>query len=316
MILDENTSIYLDEFQNNIPIKFNYLKVNSGEKHKNLKTVEKVWDFLNENLIHKNDVVIIVGGGMVGDLASFATSTYKRGVNFILFPTTLLSMVDSSIGGKTGINYHFLKNNIGTFSIPEAVFYSSEFLKSLPKNELFSGLAEVYKHCIIKDRKTWNYLKNSIDQLDYDYLIKTSYLLKSEIVKKDPFEKNTRKKLNFGHTIAHAIESYLLERNKPILHGFAVAKGIIIESYIAYRQNLLSQKEFEEIEHQINFRFGNYFNFEINVNELIKLLKFDKKNTCKTINFSLPTAIGNVTVNHEIELNKVKSFLVEFLQND
>ena len=188
--------------------------------------------------------------------------------------------------------------------------------KSKVKIKLIEGTATWAEPSGLINSGTWNYLKNSIDQLDYDYLIKTSYLLKSEIVKKDPFEKNTRKKLNFGHTIAHAIESYLLERNKPILHGFAVAKGIIIESYIAYRQNLLSQKEFEEIEHQINFRFGNYFNFEINVNELIKLLKFDKKNTCKTINFSLPTAIGNVTVNHEIELNKVKSFLVEFLQND
>lgn len=316
VILDENTSIYLADFQDIIQQKFNFLEINSGEKHKNLKSIEQIWDFLNYNHIKKNDIVIILGGGMVGDLASFAVSTFKRGINFVLFPTTLLSMVDSSIGGKTGFNFNNIKNNIGTYSIPEAVFYSSEFLKSLPKNELFSGLAEVLKHCIINDKETWNYLKKPFEQLDYDHLIKKSYLLKSNITKQDAKEKNLRKKLNFGHTIGHAIESSMLSRKNPILHGFAVAKGIILESFIAYRKNLLSKNDYKEIVFQVNFMFENYINFEINLNDIINLLKFDKKNTGNTINFSLPTRIGEVTINHEIELKKVKSYLLEFFKND
>lgn len=316
VIFDENTSIYLSNFKEIIQQKFNFLKIKSGEKHKNLKSIEQIWDFLNDNHIKKNDIVIIIGGGMVGDLASFAVSTFKRGIDFVLFPTTLLSMVDSSIGGKTGFNFNNIKNNIGTYSIPEAVFYSSEFLKSLPKSELFSGLAEVLKHCIINDKDTWNYLKKPFDQLDYNHLIKKSYFLKSNITKQDPKEKNLRKKLNFGHTVGHAIESFYLNKKQPLLHGFAIAKGMIIESFIAKKEKILNDDDFQEIRNILTKYFSSYIDFKIKTESLIKLMKFDKKNTSKKINFSLPNSIGEVSINHEIELEKVESYLLEFFQND
>ena len=225
-------------------------------------------------------------------------------------------MADASIGGKTGFNYQFLKNNIGTFTLPKAVFLDTTFLETLPKIELDSGIAEVYKHSIIGDVDLWNYLKVNSKELDLDYIVKSSKNLKLEIVSKDPYEKNIRKKLNFGHTIGHAIESYLLDSNAPTLHGFAIAKGMIIESFIAKKENLLSENYFQEIKTVLSNNFKSYLNFKIDSKAIIKLILSDKKNTKSTINFSLPTKIGEVTINHEIELKKVESYLLEFLQND
>jgi 3-dehydroquinate synthase len=316
LVLDENTDCYLKDFQDVFGVDFTFLKLKSGEENKNLNSISKIWDFLNTNNINRNDTLLILGGGMVGDIASFAAATYKRGIDFILFPTTLLSMVDSSIGGKTGFNFNHLKNNIGTFNTPKAVFYSSEFLKTLPENEIYSGLAEVYKHSIIEDKETWNYLKNTTSGLNYEYLTKSSFLLKSKIVAEDPLEKSSRKKLNFGHTVGHAIESYLLTKKTPVLHGIAIAKGIIIESYIAYKQKLLSEKDFKTIETEINIKFKKFFNFKIKLIDVLNLMKFDKKNTSNTINFSLPTTIGNVIVNQEISQEKVADYLKRYFSND
>jgi 3-dehydroquinate synthase len=253
---------------------------------------------------------------MLTDLAGFAASTYKRGIEFIYFPTTLLAMADAAIGGKTGFNYQFLKNNIGTFTLPKAIFLDTTFLTTLPKIELDSGIAEVYKHSIIGDADLWNYLKVNPKKLDLDYIIQSSKNLKLEIVNKDPFEKSIRKKLNFGHTIGHAIESYLLDSNSPTLHGFAIAKGMIIESFISKKENLLSENYFHEIKTVLSNKFKPYLNFKIDSKSIIKLMLSDKKNTQNTINFSLPIKIGEVTINHELELKEVESYLLEFFQND
>ena len=316
LIVDENTFQHINYLEENFSVTSTHLKLESGEKNKTFNSVLKIWDFLNRNNVKSSDLLFILGGGMLTDLAGFAASTYKRGIEFIYFPTTLLAMADAAIGGKTGFNYQFLKNNIGTFTLPKAIFLDTTFLTTLPKIELDSGIAEVYKHSIIGDADLWNYLKVNPKKLDLDYIVQSSKNLKLEIVNKDPFEKSIRKKLNFGHTIGHAIESYLLDSNTPTLHGFAIAKGMIIESFIAKKENLLSEKYFHEIKTVLSNKFKPYLKFKIDSKSIIKLMLSDKKNTQNTINFSLPVRIGEVTINHELELKKVESYLLEFFQND
>ena len=316
LIVDENTSQYVNYLEKSLSISATYLELENGEKNKNFNSVLKVWKFLNHNNLKTNDILFILGGGMLTDLAGFAASTYKRGIEFVLLPTTLLAMADAAIGGKTGFNYQFLKNNIGTFTLPKAVFIDTIFLKTLPKREIDSGIAEVYKHGIIGDVNLWDYLKENTEKLDYHRLIKSSYKLKLEIISKDPHEKGLRKKLNFGHTIGHAIESYLLNSNSPTLHGFAIAKGMVAESYFAKKENLLTEDNFQEIKTVLNNKFVNYFNFKIDPKEIIHLMLSDKKNTKNSINFSLPQKIGEVTINHEIDVEKVESYLLDFFQND
>ena len=316
LIVDENTFQHINYLEDNFLVSSTHLKLESGEKNKTFNSVLKIWDFLNRNNVKSSDLLFILGGGMLTDLAGFAASTYKRGIEFVYFPTTLLAMADAAIGGKTGFNYQFLKNNIGTFTLPKAIFLDTTFLTTLPKIELDSGIAEVYKHSIIGDADLWNYLKVNPKKLDLDYIVQSSKNLKLEIVSKDPYEKNIRKKLNFGHTIGHAIESYLLDSNAPTLHGFAIAKGMIIESFIAKKENLLSEDYFHEIKTVLSNKFKPYLNFTIDSKSIIKLMLSDKKNTQNTINFSLPIKIGEVTINHELELKKVESYLLEFFQND
>ncbi len=316
LIVDENTIQHIDYLEENFSVTSTHLELESGEENKTFNSVLKIWDFLNRNHVKSSDLLFVLGGGMLTDLAGFAASTYKRGIEFIYIPTTLLAMADASIGGKTGFNFQYLKNNIGTFTLPKAVFLDTKFLETLPKIELDSGIAEVYKHSIIGDVDLWKYLKVNSKEIDLYYIVKSSKDLKLKIVNQDPYEKSIRKKLNFGHTIGHAIESYLLDSNSPTLHGFAIAKGMIIESFIAKKENLLSENNFKEIKTVLYDKFKSYLNFKIDSEAIIKLIQSDKKNTKSTINFSLPTKIGQVTVNHEIELKKVESYLLEFFQND
>ena len=316
LIVDENTIQHINYLEENFSVTSTHLKLESGEKNKTFNNVLKIWDFLNNHNVKSSDLLFILGGGMLTDLAGFAASTYRRGVEFVYLPTTLLAMADASIGGKTGFNYQFLKNNIGTFTLPKAVFLDTTFLKTLPKKEIDSGIAEAYKHSIIGDINLWNYLKENTKELDFEYIVKSSKNLKLEIVNQDPYEKNIRKKLNFGHTVGHAIESYLLDTNSPNLHGFAIAKGMIIESFIAKKENLLSENYFTEIKTILSNKFKSYLNFKTDPIAIIKLMQSDKKNTKSTINFSLPTKIGEVTINHEIESKKVQSYLLEFFKND
>lgn len=316
LIVDENTIQHIDYLEENFSVTSTHLELESGEENKTFNSVLKIWDFLNRNHVKSSDLLFVLGGGMLTDLAGFAASTYKRGIEFIYIPTTLLAMADASIGGKTGFNFQYLKNNIGAFTLPKAVFLDTTFLETLPKIELDSGIAEVYKHSIIGDVDLWNYLKVNSKEIDLDYIVKSSKDLKLKIVNQDPYEKSIRKKLNVGHTIGHAIESYLLDSNSPTLHGFAIAKGMIIESFIAKKENLLSENNFKEIKTVLFDKFKSYLNFKIDSEAIIKLIQSDKKNTKSTINFSLPTKIGEVTVNHEIELKKVESYLLEFFQND
>ena len=316
IFIDENTQNWLSHFQVSTFKTAFVLVLKAGEYNKNLKQVDLIWNFLNQKLANRNDEVYIIGGGVICDLAAFAISTFKRGIPFHLVPTTLLAMVDASIGGKTGFNFKNLKNNIGTFNHPKTIFCDHQFLSTLSQKEIISGMAEVFKHAIIGDPKLWEHLANQhIDSLDYEYLIPRSSNLKMKVVKADPKEEGERKKLNFGHTVGHAIESALLLSKKPTLHGFAVAFGMIAESFLSYKLNLCSLDTYMEIKHKLNVFFKPHLDFNIDEKSVFGFMAHDKKNNHSLINFSLPKKIGEVIIDVEINKIEVKSILKEFKVN-
>tara|TARA_B100001057_G_scaffold311809_1_gene311834 strand:+ start:524 stop:1618 length:1095 start_codon:yes stop_codon:yes gene_type:complete len=293
-----------------IGIKFN-------EKIKNLSTVKKLLDTLGKNNFNRNDCVISVGGGIAGDICSFASSVYKRGLNFVNIPTTLLSQVDSSIGGKTGINNFLGKNMIGTFYQPDVVINDITFLKSLPKREMICGYAEILKHSLISNKKFFIFLKDnfkSILNLKSEIIKKTifnSCKIKKSFVEKDEKEKNLRKTLNYGHTFAHAFESTLGYTNK-LNHGEAVLLGILAASKFSNKENLLSSGELNIIEKHISeLKYNNFKTYfkKANVNKILRFMKSDKKNTSKEINLILLKKIAKPVLNNTYSQLKVKKFI-------
>ena len=292
ILVDENTKRdcfpKLQKLENSIVIE-----IKSGEEYKNINTCNFIWEQLTEHNFDRNSLLINLGGGVIGDMGGLCASTYKRGIDFVQIPTTLLSMVDASVGGKVGINFNQFKNHIGLFNNPKAVFISIDFLESLPENQLKSGFAEVVKHALISDNSLWKQLlSTTFDSLDWGNIIETSVQIKNKIVSVDPFEKGERKKLNFGHTFGHAIESFYLEKETPILHGEAVFMGMILETDISN----LSKTEKNEIK---NYIFSNFsLPYTPKKNNLHKFLIKDKKNQSGKINFSLLNKIGNCTIDN------------------
>lgn len=269
------------------------IEIGSGEEHKNLSSCNCIWKVLTDNKFDRNAILINLGGGVIGDMGGFCASIYKRGIDFIQIPTTLLAMTDAAIGGKIGVNLKSLKNHIGLFRNPKSVIINTDFLKTLPEKELRSGFAEVVKHALISNKSLWEYLINTeFEILDWEELITTSVKQKNKIVLADPEEIGDRKKLNFGHTFGHAIESYYLEKGTPILHGEAIFMGIILETELSK----IEETEKNEIKHYIL----NHFTLPYipNKTKLLKFLKNDKKNKSKKINFSLLNRIGSCTIDN------------------
>jgi 3-dehydroquinate synthase len=292
ILIDENTKKHclkkLPKLENSIIIE-----IESGEKNKTISTCDLIWEELTHHKFDRNSVLINLGGGVIGDMGGFAAATYKRGVDFIQIPTTLLAMVDASIGGKLGIDSNSLKNQVGLFSNPELVIINPIFLQTLPEEELKSGFAEVVKHALITDKGLWKKITNTpFNNLDWKEIIYTSIEIKNKIVISDPKEKGERKKLNFGHTFGHAIESYYLEKGTPILHGEAIFMGIILESEISN----LTQSEKNEIKNYILSNFA--LPYTPKKSYLHKFLLNDKKNQEGKINFSLLKGIGNCTIDN------------------
>tara|TARA_B100000809_G_scaffold266700_1_gene330848 strand:- start:8910 stop:9980 length:1071 start_codon:yes stop_codon:yes gene_type:complete len=280
------------------------LEIPDGEINKNINTCSLLWNKLSENGADRNSLIINLGGGVVTDLGGFIASTFKRGVFFINIPTTLLSMVDASVGGKNGVDLGLLKNQIGTINNPEMVLIDTDFLKTLPENQIISGYAEMLKHGLIHSREYWDKVKSfdilKIDELEN--LIWESVLIKNDVITKDPFEKNLRKTLNYGHTLGHAIESYSLDQNKfpTLLHGEAIAIGMILTSYISFKQLDFPEQTLSDISHHIIKKFNKaLFNIE-DINAVIELLKFDKKNYNGKVLFVLLNDIGNHKLNCEV----------------
>ncbi|MBK9192484.1 MAG: 3-dehydroquinate synthase [Crocinitomicaceae bacterium] len=278
------------------------IEIPAGEENKNLEICHSVWQTLSEMNISRKDVLLNFGGGMVTDLGGFVASTFKRGIPFVNIPTSLLSQVDASVGGKTGIDLDAYKNQVGTFAEPDFVFISNEFLETLPDEQLISGFAEMLKHGLIADVAYWEELStlNPLENKQLLTLIKKSVSLKSEIVLADFDEKGPRKILNFGHTIGHALESYFLQKKNPQLHGHMVGLGMLAEAYLSKEMKLISETEFMQIESVCRNHFGKYLKEKPDTDRMIQVMQNDKKNDSGKINFSLLNGIGKCNFNVEV----------------
>ncbi|WP_142786043.1 3-dehydroquinate synthase [Changchengzhania lutea] len=300
ILVDENTHVHclpnlLEKLETACVVEI--IEIESGEINKNIDTCVGVWNALSELDADRKSLLINVGGGVVTDLGGFVACTFKRGIDYINLPTTLLSMVDASVGGKTGVDLGHLKNQIGVISLPNLVLIDTSYLETLAQNQMRSGLAEMLKHGLIKDANYWNKLKN-LSQLafdDLDELIYESVLIKKDVVEKDPFENNLRKTLNFGHTLGHAIESYFLSKadKQTLLHGEAIVIGMILACYISTKLSELNLNQADMIKESLINYYGKVEILEDDHKPILDLLKYDKKNHHGNINFVLLESIGN-----------------------
>lgn len=287
------------------------ITVKPGEEQKNIRTCEIIWRTMTEQMLDRHSVMIILGGGVLGDMGGFCAATYKRGIDFILVPTTLLAQVDASIGGKLGIDFDDFKNHIGVFQLPALTLLYSGFLKTLPETELRSGYAEVIKHILTYDKAMWQRIKTKpLAEQDWDTLIAHSVKFKADVVTKDPREKGLRKILNAGHTIGHAVESYFIRVHERILHGEAIALGLVAEGYIASRKGMLSSADLEEIRKYIFRIYGKKAITDSQIEEIARLVVQDKKNKGNKILCVLQNGIGEAHWDNEISLDEVKEALV------
>lgn len=310
IICDENTYQYCLPKLGDIVQNATLVNIPAGEQHKNIETCQKIWHTMTAQNLDRKALCINLGGGVIGDMGGFCAATYKRGINFIQIPTTLLSQVDASVGGKLGIDFEGFKNQIGVFEEPSTVLIDTSFLETLSQREKLSGFAEIIKHCLIADKKMWDKISSTnFENQDIDFLVNHSVAIKSKIVEQDPQEKNIRKLLNFGHTIGHAIESYFLETQKPFLHGEAVAWGMVAESFIAYQLGYLTDKELEKISFFIQNNYTKSY-LEAEMMESIITLTFqDKKNEQGTHKFTLLKSIGNGIFDVNVSISEIKEAL-------
>jgi 3-dehydroquinate synthase len=319
IITDSNTNEYclhkfLPYLETDLTIEI--IEFEAGEINKNIDTCIEVWKVLTDLGADRKSLVINLGGGVVTDLGGFVASTFKRGVDFINIPTTLLSMVDASVGGKTGVDLGNLKNQIGVINVPTMVLIDTQYLETVPQNELRSGLAEMLKHGLIFDKNYWEQFLDisTIDFSDLDLLIHRSVVIKNEIVMQDPTEKNIRKALNFGHTLGHAIESYFLENESKtnLLHGEAIAVGMILESYISWQKKLITEIEYRQIKITIKAIYDEVLIEENDLQPIMDLLIHDKKNEFGTIQFALIEGIGSIKINQLVENELILSAFKDY----
>ncbi len=299
ILMDENTNtncstIFLQELKTSSEVEI--IEIEAGEEFKNLQTCEGVWNVLSELGADRKSIMINLGGGVVTDLGGFVASAFKRGIKFVNVPTSLLAMVDASVGGKTGVDLGNLKNQIGFIVQPEMVVIDTGYLSTLPSAEMRSGLAEILKHGLISNEEYWNKVSNLKD-LDLNHLeaiIKESVEIKKKIVRQDPYEKNIRKTLNYGHTLGHAIESYCLtnENRQKLLHGEAIAAGMILETYLSAKLRDFPENKLSKVTALITDMYGKHSFSKSEIAEIKSLMKFDKKNEKGNINFVLLEDIG------------------------
>ncbi len=319
LLVDENSFTHcVSDFilQTDLTNDIEIIEIESGEENKTLEICQHIWQtFLDFNADRKT-LLINLGGGVITDLGGFIASTYKRGIDFINVPTTLLAQIDASVGGKVGVDFNNFKNIVGVFNEPKLVVIYPYFLKTLNKRQMLSGYAEALKHGLIADKLYWKMLQAGLlsDANNWEKLIETSIEIKNNIVKNDFEEKGERKKLNFGHTIGHAIESHSLKHDKlPLLHGEAIAIGMICEAYLSHLMINLSSKELKEISDTILTYFNPYPIKESFFNHYLELMKNDKKNENRAINFTLLKAIGEAEFNHEVSAENIVESLKYYI---
>ena len=292
--------------------------IRPADTHKTLDTLAEVWTALSQGGATRHSLMINLGGGMVTDLGGFAASTFKRGIDFINIPTTLLAMVDASVGGKTGINFNGLKNEIGVFSDSRFVIINTRFLDTLDHANVCSGYAEMLKHGLISDEKHWAELVGfdlaRPDLAQLQRMVADSIKVKERIVEEDPHEHGIRKALNLGHTMGHAFESFAMKHGRPILHGYAVAYGLVCELYMSARKTGFPAGRMRQT---VRFILDNYGRFDFTCDdyaELLELMRHDKKNTSGSINFTLLAGIGDIRINQTAtkeEMEEAMDFLRE-----
>ena len=298
ILTDQNTHAYCLPYIEKLieREKVDVLNIGQGESKKVIGTVIEIWNFLQQQGADRESLLINLGGGMLLDIGGFAASTFKRGMKFINIPTTLLSMVDASVGGKTGINLNDYKNHIGTFSQPEYVLISPVFLRTLDTRQIYAGWAEMLKHGIIRSESHLHKLLDvnpeDIDEKYLTELIYESVEIKNHFVQEDPYEQNLRKVLNFGHTIGHAFESMAFSGKQSLLHGEAVANGLICELYLSEKFYTPGENKIRRI---TDYIVNKYPHIELSVEDFDKVCQYllqDKKNKGNRINFTLIRDIG------------------------
>lgn len=296
VLVDENTKrCCLERFQQAVSAAMHIIEIRSGEEHKTLATCADVWQELLNQQADRKSLMINLGGGVIGDLGGFCAATFMRGMTFIQIPTTVLAMADASVGGKLGVDFQHKKNYVGIFQDPKMVWIDPNFLKTLSGRHIQNGMAEIIKHGLIEDLDLFELVTAAQrdDSFDWYDCLHRSVYIKSAIVNRDQFESGERKKLNFGHTIGHAIESAFLSRQLDLLHGEAIAIGMIAESRIAQQLGLLPDKSLDIIRERLLKFYPKVDLTQIEQNELIKLIQLDKKKAGDVVGFTLVDQIGH-----------------------
>lgn len=311
VLVDENTKLHCLPVLDKVISSYTVIETKSGEANKNMATCEIIWQQLIENNADRKTLFVNLGGGVIGDMGGFAASCYKRGVDFINIPTTLLSQVDSSIGGKLGIDFKYGKNLIGLFRNPKAVFISPVFFNTLQQRQFINGWAEIFKHGLIQDQHQWQqYKEMDVLHTDINDIVFHSLQIKKAVVEADPFEKGLRKILNFGHTIGHAIETYSLENEKDsLLHGEAIVIGMICEAYLSVKKSGLTESELEEIKTVLLKHFPKHDITSFDTDKLLSIMSIDKKNEGDTILAALLPEIGRCEYDIVLSKEDVKESL-------
>ena len=293
--------------------------IKAGDKHKNIESLAEVWKFLSDNQATRKSLLINLGGGMVTDLGGFAAATFKRGIRFINIPTSLLGAVDAAVGGKTGINFNGLKNETGTFTLAEAVLIETEFLKTLDRSNFLSGYAEMLKHALLSAKQElFELLAFDMDTIDYERLkdlLFQSVMIKQRIVEDDPLEHGIRKALNLGHTFGHAFESLSYEMNRPVLHGYAVAWGLVCELYLSCIRFNFDTAILLKVLYFVKEQYDQFL-FDCNqYDRLYELMQHDKKNETGYVNFTLLKDVGDIRINQSASRTEIEEVLDFFREN-
>lgn len=315
VLVDENTKKYCYPLLQPFLGQHCLIEIPSGEENKHLQTCSFIWQELTDNEFDRKSLLINMGGGVIGDMGGFCAATYKRGIDFVQIPTTLLSQVDASVGGKLGVDFGSFKNHIGVFQEPKNVLIDATFLQTLSYRELRSGFAEVIKHCLIADGMAWKKLiTKSLEAQDWQEIIAHSVKIKNEVVAADPREKGLRKILNFGHTVGHAVESFFLNKdvNNRLLHGEAIAVGMICEAWLALKKRFITQADLKEIE---NYILGIYGKVAIDASDFEVIIKNtfqDKKNEKGLIMCSLLEKVGKANYDVVISTEEIKESLTYY----
>ncbi|ARK10647.1 3-dehydroquinate synthase [Fibrella sp. ES10-3-2-2] len=305
VIVDNHTAKHCYPLVKPLLPKHTLIRIPAGEGHKHLATCETIWGALTKARFDRHGLVLNLGGGVIGDMGGFCAATYKRGIAFAQLPTTLLSQVDASVGGKLGIDFQGLKNHIGVFQLPNAVLIDTAFLGTLPERELRSGFAEVIKHCLIADADEWARIRRyDLEDLDWSRTVAHSVAIKERVVAEDPTEKGLRKILNFGHTLGHAVETHFLDRPKGrLLHGEAIAAGMVMEAYLSFQLGMIDESLLEQIEEYLFAVYGRVTLNNEDMEPIIAHTLQDKKNRAGQVRVALINGPGQCT--YDIPVSKL-----------